>query len=84
MFLCLCGGKIPFKPTSGFDVTDRIDIEIGSHQAIDEAIQRHEEYIAAQTLADNIRLVKKLDESGSRIVELEDDVATRMKIRKVD
>jgi len=73
-----------YRKESGLDVTDKILIEIQQHQAIDEAIIRHREYICLQTLAREIQLTEQLDKSSSKLVELDEDITTRLKITRID
>jgi isoleucyl-tRNA synthetase len=72
-----------YRKESGLDVTDKILIEIQRHQAIDEAIFKHSEYICAQTLAKEIQLTEQLDKSSSKLVELDEDIITRLKITRI-
>jgi isoleucyl-tRNA synthetase len=72
-----------YRKESGFDVTDKINIRIKMHEALDEAIRYHESYISAQTLARQIDLVKELDIENARKVELDEDVQTWIMIEKV-
>ena len=68
-----------FRKESGFDVTDKIDIEIQKHEAINEAISLHSDYIGSQTLAVNIKLVDTLN-NEAREVDIDDDIKTKLKI----
>jgi isoleucyl-tRNA synthetase len=70
------------RKDSGFDVTDKIKIEILKHEAINEAIIRHSEYIGAQTLAVNIDLVETLN-SDAKEIEIDEDIKTSMKITRL-
>jgi isoleucyl-tRNA synthetase len=70
-----------FRKDSGFEVTDRILIEILKHDLINEAIETFSEYIASQTLANKISLVDHIN-SDSREVEIDDDIKTLLKIQK--
>ena len=73
-----------YRKECGLDVTDKILIEIQQHQAIDEAILKHREYICIQTLAKEIKLAEQLDKSSSKVVELDEDITTRLKITRID
>lgn len=64
----------------GLDVTDRINVKIGAHEAFNEAIVANSEYIRGQILAEQLELVEKLD-SGSE-VEIEEGLNTRIAISK--
>lgn len=44
------------RKSSGFDITDRIDVVISKNDEINDAVKEYNEYIASQILADNIIL----------------------------
>ena len=71
------------RKDSGFEVTDKIEIRIKKHDAINEALVSYNEHISIQTLAVFVELVDELDPSTSRAVDLEDGVKTLMQVRKV-
>ncbi len=70
------------RKESGFEVTDKIMIEIEKNEAINEAIEKHKTYIGSQTLAAGISLVEDLNKD-SREVEIDEDIQTRMKISRL-
>jgi isoleucyl-tRNA synthetase len=72
-----------YRKESGFDVTDKINIQIQKHDYTDEAINKHKEYIVSQTLAKEISLVDSLDKNTSRQVEIDDDIITWLKIERI-
>ncbi len=72
-----------FRKESGFDVVDKIEIEIQEHDAINDSILKHKDYICTQTLADSISLVKKLKETGTKKIELDENIETLLKIMKI-
>ena len=74
------------RKESGFDVTDKIEIIIQKHNAISDAITKHQNYIGTQTLARSITLVEKIENSnnGVKFVELDNDISTYMMIEKVN
>ncbi|MFP4605640.1 MAG: isoleucine--tRNA ligase [Bacteroidales bacterium] len=69
------------RKDKNFEVTDRIKIRIQRIDAINEAIEKHKEYIAAQTLADEINLVEETEDEADTI-EISDDIKTQIKIEK--
>ncbi len=73
-----------FRKESGLDVTDKINIEIQKHEAINESVIKHSHYIGMQTLASKIELVDNLDESSSKMVEINDDITTYLRILKIE
>jgi isoleucyl-tRNA synthetase len=69
------------RKETGFDVTDKITLQIEDHDFIHEAVNRHSGYIGSQTLATDVRLVKNL--SGNNIKEIEiDEVMVKIEVRK--
>jgi len=70
------------RKESGFDVTDKIEINIQKNNAINDAVMTFRDYIGAQTLAEKIELVDTLN-NDSKEVEIDDDVKTKLKINKV-
>jgi isoleucyl-tRNA synthetase len=70
------------RKDKNFEVTDKIIIRIQSHKDINEAIEKHKQYIGSQTLADEISLSEHLDKEADEI-EINDDVKTKIKIEKI-
>jgi len=71
------------RKESGFEVTDKINIQIVKHEAITSAIKIHSDYIGAQTLALNIELVDNLEQNNATHVELDETVNTFIRVEKV-
>ncbi|MBN2350394.1 MAG: isoleucine--tRNA ligase [Bacteroidales bacterium] len=71
------------RKDSGFEVTDKISIEIEKHEKINEAVEKFAEYIQSQTLAFRIQAVNKLERNEAHKVELDDEVHTLIKINKI-
>jgi len=71
------------RKDSGFEVTDKIKIQILNNVAITSALNIHKEYIAAQTLAASIELVDNLEQNDATHVELDEVVTTLIRIEKV-
>ena len=71
------------RKESGFDVTDKIDIEIQKHTFIDTAVEKHKDYISSQTLAMSLKLVDVLPEKESKLIDLDEDVNTLIKVCKL-
>ncbi len=69
------------RKEAGFDVTDKITLQIEDHEFIREAVKRHSGYIGSQTLATDIKLVNTL--SGTRIREVDiDEVMVKISVEK--
>jgi isoleucyl-tRNA synthetase len=71
------------RKDSGFEVTDKIIVNIQINEVTDKAIAAHKEYISAQTLAKEINLVESCNSSEALSVDLEDEVTTLLEIEKV-
>nr|AMP57296.1 anticodon-binding domain of tRNA [uncultured bacterium] len=64
------------RKDSGFDVTDKVNIKIQRHDSINTAIEKHRDYIAAQTLAVNILLMDSCDDSAAKSVDIDEEIIT--------
>jgi len=69
------------RKESGFDVTDKINIEVASHPEIDSALLKHKDYICSQTLALSLKIVNDLEQNKKLIVEI-NDFETEVSITK--
>ena len=72
------------RKESGFDVTDKIEVRIEKHDAIEEAVKKHNGYIGSQILANSIHVTDKLENNDSRKVEIDDDVQVRISVSRVE
>jgi isoleucyl-tRNA synthetase len=70
------------RKESGLEVTDKINLFIGQHNELNDAVNAHKQYIAAQTLANNIELVRGDSLSDASVVEIENGIETVIKIVK--
>ena len=61
------------RKESGFDVTDKIEVQIERHELINSAVETHGAYIGSQTLASKISLAEKLDNNGTRRIDIDED-----------
>lgn len=71
------------RKESGFEVTDKVKIQILNHEFITKAIEEYGSYIGIQTLANEVKLVESLNEDNSILVELEEDIKTRISVDKI-
>ena len=71
-----------FRKDSGFEVTDKINIEIQKHDAINKAIINNKDYIAAQTLATSIELVEEFDNDEAKEIAIDADIISFIRIIK--
>jgi isoleucyl-tRNA synthetase len=61
------------RKENGYDVTDKITVQIEDHEFVREAVKRHAMYIGSQTLAVEIKLASNLA-SEARDVEIDEAV----------
>jgi len=71
------------RKESGFEVTDKIAVDIQRHEMINSSVEHFHDYIALQTLARSVRLVDKLDISDANTIEIEENVITYVKVSKI-
>jgi len=71
------------RKENGYDVTDRVRVDIEKHELIKDAIDRHGEYIGSQTLAENILLLDHIDNNNSKRVDIDDDVYINIRVTRV-
>ena len=72
------------RKESGFDVTDKIRISIRQHEALNDAVEKHREYIGSQTLAATIELVEEMSSNNARTVEIDEGVETLIQIERLE
>ncbi|MEA1876536.1 MAG: DUF5915 domain-containing protein, partial [Bacteroidota bacterium] len=72
------------RKDSGFEVTDKIEVFIQRHDAIEKALINYRQHIGNQTLAETVELVDKIDPEFAREVELENDIKTFLQIKKLN
>ncbi len=70
------------RKDSGFDVTDKIILEIQKNEAINDSVINYKDYIAAQTLAEEINLVDSCNETEGKLVEIDNNVETYICVSK--
>ena len=68
------------RKDSGFDIVDRIAVEIEHSEATDAAVEQFNAYICNQVLADELKLSDSVE--GDNAVEL-DNVAVKLSVRKI-
>ncbi len=66
-----------------FDVTDKVNVEIQQQPEIEEAVKKHMKYISSQTLSDSIKLVDAINENNTNFVQLDDNIQTNIKVKKL-
>ena len=60
------------RKESGFDVTDKIRVTIGRHEALAGAVESFGDYIAAQTLAVSVVMADASAMPGAQEIEIDD------------
>jgi isoleucyl-tRNA synthetase len=70
------------RKENGYDVTDKITVQIEDHQFVHEAVKRHSAYIGSQTLAASVSLATSVKDPDSREVEI-DEVVVKVSVKKV-
>ena len=71
------------RKDSGFEVTDRISIEMEKHDDLFDAVTNFKDYISTQTLAEEILLTHKIEPSENvREIVIDENIKTNIKINK--
>ncbi len=68
------------RKESGYEVTDKINIQIQKHEAVNQSVINYKDYISGQTLATSISLTDHLNESIE--IELEEGLMVKINIKK--
>ena len=55
------------RKSSGFDITDKIHVQLTRNEETDPAVEEYEDYIAKQVLAESITLCDALDSAGAEL-----------------
>jgi isoleucyl-tRNA synthetase len=71
------------RKESGFDVTDKIEVQIEKHELISAAVETHGKYIGSQTLAKNVSLTDKLENHGSKRIDIDEDTYINIRVSRV-
>jgi len=69
------------RKENGYDVTDKITVQIEDHDFVSEAIKRHAAYIGSQTLATVVKLASNLKGENVKDVEI-DEVTVRVAVSR--
>ena len=70
------------RKEKGYEVTDKIDLKVLEHASIRSSLINNKDYICAETLAENLDLVDRLDGEDSVKIEVDVDIHTRISIKK--
>ena len=55
------------RKSSGFDITDKIHVQLTRNEETDPAVEEYKDYIAKQVLAESITLCDALDSAGAEL-----------------
>jgi isoleucyl-tRNA synthetase len=69
------------RKENGYDVTDKITVQIEDHKFVREAVKRHASYIGSQTLATSVTLSVNFTGSDVREVNI-DEVVVKISVSK--
>ncbi|MBA3899059.1 MAG: class I tRNA ligase family protein, partial [Bacteroidetes bacterium] len=72
------------RKDNGFEVTDKIIVEVKSTEAINSAINNYLNYICTEILASSLKIVSETNSNNSREVELDEGVSTQISIEKIN
>lgn len=68
---------------SGFDVTDKIEVLIEKHELISAAVETHGKYIGSQTLAEKVALTDRIENNGSKRIEIDEDTYINIRVSRI-
>jgi isoleucyl-tRNA synthetase len=71
------------RKDSGFEVTDKIELTVGRHPELAEALEKYGDYICNQTLAVKLNLVDLSELAASQLIEIEPGLETALSVRKI-
>jgi isoleucyl-tRNA synthetase len=71
------------RKESGFDVTDKIEVLIESHELINDAVESHSNYIGSQTLAKSVMLKDKIENKVSKRIDIDEDVFINISVTRL-
>ena len=70
------------RKESGFEVTDRINVNIAKNEILQSAVKNNFDYIRTETLTDKLNFSDSPFPNGQE-VELEEGLATQLEIEKI-
>jgi isoleucyl-tRNA synthetase len=70
------------RKDKGFEVTDKIQISIKAHDAINSAISNNFTYICTEILATSLKIVENLEEEDRIAIEVDENIHTVTSIKK--
>ena len=70
------------RKESNFEVTDRINLTIVKGEEFNKAILNYKDYICAQTLANQLELVDNLNDTDTKVVEIDKDLFAQILVKR--
>jgi len=70
------------RKDSDFEVTDKINVLIKKEITLKQAVEAHYNYISSQILAKKIKFVENLEQNGTNLVKINDEIETEISITK--
>jgi isoleucyl-tRNA synthetase len=71
------------RKDKGFEVTDKINVQIAHNDKLDAAIKNNLTYICSETLTKNLNIVEKIADTQALAVEVDDNVSTVISVEKI-
>ncbi len=71
------------RKDSGFEVTDKIELTIGNHPELAEALEKYGDYICTQTLAVQLKLADISETSEDQLFEIDPGLETSITVKKI-
>jgi len=71
------------RKDKGFEVTDKINVQIAHHIMLDAAIKNNLSYICSETLTKNLNIVEKITGLQALAVDVDDQVSTVISVEKI-
>ncbi len=71
------------RKDKGFEVTDKITVKIKNHELIRKPVANNLNYICNEILASSLNLVDDLDESGSIMIDVDENIQVLTSINKI-
>ena len=72
------------RKEKGFEVTDKINVELKQHLALKSAVQNNLSYICSETLAQTFTIVNEIEQVDKDSIELTEAISTTILIRKIN
>jgi isoleucyl-tRNA synthetase len=71
------------RKEKGFEVTDRISLEIEKNNGLNNALSNNYSYICSETLADSLNMVDEIEPSKRMLVDLTEDVQAAISVERL-